>query len=570
MAYVKGIDVSSWQDNGTTPQRIDWTKPAAHGVKFVINRVAFAATKDDDFDYNWNAQRGLYQRGGYGFWGYWPGAPDVAVQARAVVNILRPDPGEFPVVYADVEKASSSYPDLPIRTIALPSLERYMKGIEDGLGIGTGIYTNIAGLLKLSPIPAWLLAKPLWIAWPLSPSTGETVEAFIERTKIRPPLKEWTDFKFWQFSWTGPGKQMGMESSGLDMDYFNGTEQDLINYCGGTVTPPPPATGGTMWQDNPLGVVVDGTMNVDFAALKAAGYSFVVIEIGAGFQVNPALAEQCDKAHKAGLPALFQYTPDPAVVNYTTLGLHQAQMELVHKAIASKKFYGFVVSVERNKTGESGVPATDMNINDIAKMLCETMTNEFEPRSIPVFVRTNDNFVQSYCKPLANWSDKFGFFLADWRYRTRDTNGEWKQYTSYPAVATPVANIAALRAACPPDNSKNPPVPGSTPQMKFWEFSGNRFMLPEVKGWDGSQKRVKVVLFHGDENGLRTLLGVTVTPPPPSEDDDPTTDLDLEQRVEAAEQRVTALETALAQLRGEYQTHAATSTAHNHTHGGPQ
>jgi GH25 family lysozyme M1 (1,4-beta-N-acetylmuramidase) len=232
MTYTLGIDTSTFQDSSQTAKVIDWTKPKLYGVKFVINRVTFCATPDDDFRTNWQAEKEQgYLRGAYGFWGYWSGAPAVDVQARAVVEALRGDPGEMPVVWADVEKASNLYAELPPRAVALPMLERYMKGIEDGLGRGTGIYTNLSGILRLSPIPQWLLDRPLWLAWPLSPSTGESVEAYIERTKIRPPLKQWPAFRFWQYSWKGPGLAMGMESHGLDMNYFNGTADELAAWC---------------------------------------------------------------------------------------------------------------------------------------------------------------------------------------------------------------------------------------------------------------------------------------------------------------------------------------------------
>ena len=245
MTYTPGIDTSTHQDNALTPQRIDWSKPAPMGVDFVINRAVYVTAKDDDFDFNWNGQRGKYLRSAYAFLGYWPGAAAVTAQAQALVNLLKPDPGEFPVWWLDMEKASSAYPELPDRAQLLPMLESYIKTAEDGLGLGAGLYTNFAGLLKLQPVPAWLYEKPLWLAWPLSPTTGETTEAFIARTRIVPPLKNlWggKTFTLWQYSWKGPGLAMGMESHGLDMDYFNGTEAELRQWCGVTPLPPPADT----------------------------------------------------------------------------------------------------------------------------------------------------------------------------------------------------------------------------------------------------------------------------------------------------------------------------------------
>lgn len=272
--YPKLIDVSTYQDNSQTPQRIDWSKPKQHGIKGVVNRALFVATKDEDFDYNWYEQkRQGYIRSAYGFWGYWNGCPDVSIQARAFVNILKPDPGEFPIAWLDIEKANDNYPVLPARSISLPSIERYMKTFEDGIGIEMGMYTNIAGLAVLAPIPNWLMDKYLWIAWPLFPSTGETVDQFVSRTGVTPPIsKYWSKpWLLWQNTWKGPGYDMGMESAGLDMDYFNGTEKDLNNFVFGTEIPEDPqddedeqneedTTG--MYENNAIGIYLKSDYKV--------------------------------------------------------------------------------------------------------------------------------------------------------------------------------------------------------------------------------------------------------------------------------------------------------------------
>jgi hypothetical protein len=73
----------------------------------------------------------------------------------------------------------------------------------------------------------------------------------------------------------------------------------------------------------------------------------------------------------------------------------------------------------------------------------------------------------------------------------------------------------------PPDGSKNPLIPGNAPQLKFWEYSGNRYVLPWIKGWDNSEKRVKVLLFNGDEAACYSYLGFSAAQPPPVDPGDP-------------------------------------------------
>lgn len=323
-----------------------------------------------------------------------------------------------------------------------------------------------------------------------------------------------------------------------------------------------------MWKDNALGVVVDGTMDASFAQLKAEGASFVTIEAGVGFTPNPALAEQIAKARSAGLAVILQYTPFPAMEDYTQQGIADAQVVFLRNQIAGKVFHGLVISIERYWTGEgteeSGKPkATDMNISTVASTLMNTFAHELGSKAIPVMIRTNDNFVQSYCKSLGSgWTDKFGFFLADWRYRTRAADGTWSVYTPYLPTPTPVASLAALRAACPPDNAKNPLVPGNSPQLKFWEFSGDRFELPYIKGWDGKPKTVKTVIFNGDQAACFTWLNVQGTTPPPDDPgtgDDPggdtpggTTDLTpVLEAVRGLAAQVTALSSQMAGVSGQ-------------------
>ncbi len=280
------------------------------------------------------------------------------------------------------------------------------------------------------------------------------------------------------------------------------------------------------WNTNAVGVVVDKTMNADFAALKAAGFSFVVIEAGLGFDVgdvpaaNPALADQIQKAADAGLPVLAQWTPFPAYDDYTFEQMGPAQIPYAQKALANKLYHAFVVSIERYWTGldlETGHEirvATPGAIDRVAQDFANTFTKLLAPAGKPVLIRSNDGFVSKYDPGLSGWSDKFGFYLADWRYRTRAADGSYSVYTSYKAERTSVTTAAQLRAEMPPDGAKNPLVPGNTPQLKFWEYSGNRYVLPYIVGWDNSEKRVKTVLFNGDEAALKAYLNYGVTPAP--------------------------------------------------------
>jgi hypothetical protein len=269
------------------------------------------------------------------------------------------------------------------------------------------------------------------------------------------------------------------------------------------------------WKDNALGIVVDRTMDVDYAMLKSQGISFVIIEAATGWDVSQVFTEQYNKAVAAKLPVIVQYLPISAVDDYTFEAPAREEIEVLKKALGAKAIAGLVISMERYWVGwdveQAHNPirsATATAIAYTAKTILETMTAQYQKLGIQVMVRTNDNFVQKYAPDIAQWSDKFGFVLADWRFRTRDANGAFTVYNLAPKVTA--SSVADIRAALPADTSKNPLVPGNTPQLKFWEFNGTVTMpVSLVKGWDGKVKMVKAVLFNGSEEAMKTYLGIT-------------------------------------------------------------
>ena len=106
---VTGIDVSHWQNDKSTPQKMDFAKAVKNGAKFVFIKVSERGAIDPDFEYNWKSAKdaGLL-RGGYHFLRW-----DLSglLQARIFCDILADDPGELPPV-ADFEAPNqgSLYP----------------------------------------------------------------------------------------------------------------------------------------------------------------------------------------------------------------------------------------------------------------------------------------------------------------------------------------------------------------------------------------------------------------------------------------------------------------------------
>lgn len=218
---AKGIDVSYYQ--GT----IDWAKVKASGRDFAIARVSDGTGfNDPKFSANWTGMkqagliRGVYQ--------FFRASDDPIAQANLLVDSITKlgrDPTDLPPVM-DIETA-----DGQSTSVVRANMKKWLDQVESKLGRKPIIYT--AAFMSGTIGTGWT-AYPLWVAnygvmCPTMPS-------------------DWTKWKFWQSSSTGsvPGI-----SGGVDVDEWNGTLQELIDWANPTPpmpdagTPPgtPPATG---------------------------------------------------------------------------------------------------------------------------------------------------------------------------------------------------------------------------------------------------------------------------------------------------------------------------------------
>jgi lysozyme len=238
IAFTPGLDASSWQDDRNTPQEIDWSKVIAGGKKFALIRASYGGVIDREIGYNWPAAKAVgLIRGAYGFYNYWGGQPSPESQAQTLLAAIGNDLGEIPVIL-DFERPDESFPALPVRSACLSVIQTYFNIVDAAIGRPTMLYTNSATLKYLSPLPDWLIAHPLWVAaWPFR-LPDESPEHAVERTGYRPVTYGWP-WTFWQYSNKGNGKALGMESYDVDVDYFNGSEEELRVFA--RVIPAPPS-----------------------------------------------------------------------------------------------------------------------------------------------------------------------------------------------------------------------------------------------------------------------------------------------------------------------------------------
>lgn len=221
MTMTLGIDVSRWQDNNSTAQQMDFTKAVAKGAKFVFIKSSQRLWTDEDILYNWKTAKvaGLL-RGAYHFLD-WDVSPKE--QAQYAWSIIESDPGELPPVI-DFEYWNPPPPN------AYDILWNYLVEMERLSGKKPIIYTG-AFFWDAHGTDADVWKNyPLWLA---SYSTQEYMEYNLDR------LTPWDKWTFWQYTDKGDGLAFGAESLGLDMNWFNGSLDELKKFAGIVTTPQP-------------------------------------------------------------------------------------------------------------------------------------------------------------------------------------------------------------------------------------------------------------------------------------------------------------------------------------------
>lgn len=207
---VKGVDVSYYQGS------IDWSQAKGAGVKFAIARVSDGATfEDPKFAPNWSGMKaqGII-RGVYQF--FRPGQ-DPIKQADLLVDTitkLGTQPTDLPPVM-DVETV-----DGQSTTTIRANMKKWLDRVEKRIGRKPIIYT--AAFMSSTIGTGWT-AYPLWVA-----NYGVTCPSM---------PSDWTKWKIWQTSSTG--KVAGIPGN-VDMDVWNGTLQELLDWANPPPPPPPP------------------------------------------------------------------------------------------------------------------------------------------------------------------------------------------------------------------------------------------------------------------------------------------------------------------------------------------
>ncbi|MGZ3912078.1 MAG: glycoside hydrolase family 25 protein, partial [Flavisolibacter sp.] len=212
---ILGIDISKWDGNW------DAEKAKKAGATFVFIKASEATFTDPNFLVNWQKAKdaGLL-RGAYHYLDYTKSGIE---QANYFADLLQSDPGELPPVIDYELRRTDNDPSAAIGFLreCLDQLVSRSELFENSNNKRPMIYTGPGFWMEYGD----QTKRDYWIQFPLWNANWTSSNT----PKIPSP---WTMWHFWQFTSKGPGEAFGSECLSMDMNRYNGTLNELMEFAG--------------------------------------------------------------------------------------------------------------------------------------------------------------------------------------------------------------------------------------------------------------------------------------------------------------------------------------------------
>jgi len=225
MANAIGPDISFYQDDNTTPEQINFSTMKKKS-DFVIIRAGQNLWIDSDFNTNWKAAKEAgIPRGSYWFY---DSRIEPKLQAELWRDVLDGDQGELPLFADFEENYGGEFKGWRKWYAFLEYLKDAMPGKE--IVIYTAFYywqSNAPDAENHASSLEYFHQYPLWIA-----NYG------VNKPNIPAPWGE-DEWLLWQYTDKGDGLGYGVESLGIDLNYFNGDAAAFKERFNISDSPPP-------------------------------------------------------------------------------------------------------------------------------------------------------------------------------------------------------------------------------------------------------------------------------------------------------------------------------------------
>ena len=201
---VRGVDVSAYQGD------IDWQALARQGVSFAfIKATEGSGSQDPNFQQNWQqARQSGLRAGAYHFFSFDSGGE---TQAENFIRTVEPFDGMLPPV-VDVELYGDRKLYPPAREAVTEQLTLLLKRLEEHYGMRPVLYATGS-------------AYGRYLA-----GEYEEYDIWIRNVYFTPSLKDGRDWTFWQYTDRGQLDGYAGEEPYIDLNVFNGTEEEFAAY----------------------------------------------------------------------------------------------------------------------------------------------------------------------------------------------------------------------------------------------------------------------------------------------------------------------------------------------------
>jgi lysozyme len=202
MSRVSGIDVSRWQG------KIDWGRVAASGYRFAVIRATVG---------NYYTDPRFYEN--------WRGASEAGLLVTAY-HVVKPKNTAESQITRLVEVLEDCQPDLPLVLDVELADEQTPATIT---GVIKGCAQRIeqhAGRKPIIYTGAWF-----WNPNVLRGDEFAQYDLWVANYGVETPAlpADWSEWRFWQYSDTG--RVAGVSSQNTDLNWFNGSHEDLLAYA---------------------------------------------------------------------------------------------------------------------------------------------------------------------------------------------------------------------------------------------------------------------------------------------------------------------------------------------------
>jgi lysozyme len=236
-----------------------------------------------------------------------------------------------------------------------------------------------------------------------------------------------------------------------------------------------------------LGVDVSSWQaTVHWEKLYAAGVRFAIIKAAQGsYRQDPLCPTHLRGAQAAGMLCGVYHWMDPASAvenQINNLATCLKGLDYTFLALDVEQYWS---DWEEWQQGKITKRYTGKQISDCARACAEQMRESFGK---PVLIYTRASFVKEYAPQMANWLAEWPLWLAHYPYRPGKLHLTWEQLKRDYVPSIPA-----------------PSLPGGCKDWRFWQFSGDKFILP------GEQSALDLNFYQGSLQDLQAWLGQPVT-----------------------------------------------------------